>query len=426
VKRVHRAWFVALSVFLVLIASAAFRSSVGVMLDPIEDTFGWSRSSTSLAVAINLIFYGLTAPFAAALMERYGVRVIASLALIFISSGSLLTLVMNQTWHLVVLWGVLIGLGTGSTALVFGSLVVGRWFEKYRGVVFGVIGSAFATGQLIFLPIIAHTVESSGWQEVSLWVGIGALILVPLVWFTIADSPAQVGLLPLGVDAQNYSPPMKVKSGGFETATKAISELFSVYKSRIFILLATTFFICGWTTNGIISTHFVPAAHDHGMSTVTASGLLAIVGIFDIAGTIGSGWLSERFDPRKLLAIYYSLRGVALLAVPIVLGPNPDIPIFLTMMLFGLDWVATVPPTVILCQRAFGVEKGSVIFGWVFASHMIGAAIAASFSGLIRDQLGNYTMAWYFAGFLALLAGVLALMIPKTNSNANDRTAQHL
>jgi cyanate permease len=426
VKRVHRAWFVALSVFLVLIASAAFRSSVGVMLDPIEDTFGWSRSSTSLAVAINLIFYGLTAPFAAALMERYGVRVIASLALIFISSGSLLTLVMNQTWHLVVLWGVLIGLGTGSTALVFGSLVVGRWFEKYRGVVFGVIGSAFATGQLIFLPIIAHTVESSGWQEVSLWVGIGALILVPLVWFTIADSPAQVGLLPLGVDAQNYSPPMKVKSGGFETATKAISELISVYKSRIFILLATTFFICGWTTNGIISTHFVPAAHDHGMSTVTASGLLAIVGIFDIAGTIGSGWLSERFDPRKLLAIYYSLRGVALLAVPIVLGPNPDIPIFLTMMLFGLDWVATVPPTVILCQRAFGVEKGSVIFGWVFASHMIGAAIAASFSGLIRDQLGNYTMAWYFAGFLALLAGVLALMIPKTNSNANDRTAQHL
>ncbi|MFM1967857.1 MAG: hypothetical protein RL590_714 [Actinomycetota bacterium] len=412
-KRVHRAWFVALSVFLVLIASAAFRSSVGVMLDPIEDTFGWSRSSTSLAVAINLIFYGLTAPFAAALMERYGVRVIASLALIFISSGSLLTLVMNQTWHLVVLWGVLIGLGTGSTALVFGSLVVGRWFEKYRGVVFGVIGSAFATGQLIFLPIIAHTIESSGWQKVSLWVGIGALILVPLVWFTIADSPAQVGLLPLGVDAQNYSPPMKLKSGGFETATKAISELISVYKSRIFILLATTFFICGWTTNGIISTHFVPAAHDHGMSTVTASGLLAIVGIFDIAGTIGSGWLSERFDPRKLLAIYYSLRGVALLAVPIVLGPNPDIPIFLTMMLFGLDWVATVPPTVILCQRAFGVEKGSVIFGWVFASHMIGAAIAASFSGLIRDQLGNYTMAWYFAGFLALLAGVLALMIPK-------------
>jgi MFS family permease len=383
------------------------------MLDPIEDTFGWSRSSTSLAVAINLIFYGLTAPFAAALMERYGVRVIASLALIFISSGSLLTLVMNQTWHLVVLWGVLIGLGTGSTALVFGSLVVGRWFEKYRGVVFGVIGSAFATGQLIFLPIIAHTIESSGWQKVSLWVGIGALILVPLVWFTIADSPAQVGLLPLGVDAQNYSPPMKLKSGGFETATKAISELISVYKSRIFILLATTFFICGWTTNGIISTHFVPAAHDHGMSTVTASGLLAIVGIFDIAGTIGSGWLSERFDPRKLLAIYYSLRGVALLAVPIVLGPNPDIPIFLTMMLFGLDWVATVPPTVILCQRAFGVEKGSVIFGWVFASHMIGAAIAASFSGLIRDQLGNYTMAWYFAGFLALLAGVLALMIPK-------------
>jgi MFS family permease len=364
-------------------------------------------------VAINLIFYGLTAPFAAALMERYGVRVIASLALIFISSGSLLTLVMNQTWHLVVLWGVLIGLGTGSTALVFGSLVVGRWFEKYRGVVFGVIGSAFATGQLIFLPIIAHTIESSGWQKVSLWVGIGALILVPLVWFTIADSPAQVGLLPLGVDAQNYSPPMKLKSGGFETATKAISELISVYKSRIFILLATTFFICGWTTNGIISTHFVPAAHDHGMSTVTASGLLAIVGIFDIAGTIGSGWLSERFDPRKLLAIYYSLRGVALLAVPIVLGPNPDIPIFLTMMLFGLDWVATVPPTVILCQRAFGVEKGSVIFGWVFASHMIGAAIAASFSGLIRDQLGNYTMAWYFAGFLALLAGVLALMIPK-------------
>lgn len=416
VIRIHRAWWVALVIFSVLLASAAFRSSVGVMLTPIEDTFGWSRSATSIAVSVNLIFYGVTAPFAAALMERFGVRIIAVLALALIALGSLLTLVMTEAWHLTLAWGVVIGLGTGSTALVFGSLVVSRWFDKHRGVVLGVIGAAFATGQLIFLPMIALTIENSGWQTVSLAVAIAALVLIPAVWFVVADRPSAVGLAPYGAKDNHEDDPSSALSN-----LKALPVLRSVVGSKQFWLLSVTFAICGWTTNGIISTHFVPAAHDHGMSATTASTMLAVVGVFDIIGTIGSGWLSDRFDPRKLLAIYYSLRGIALLSVPAVLGPNPDVPMLLIMVLFGLDWVATVPPTVLLTQRAFGIRKGSIVFGWVFAAHMVGAAAAASVSGYMRDVFGNYASAWILAGILALVASALALMIQKkTSERATD------
>ncbi len=409
--RIHRAWWVALVVFLVLLSAAAFRSSVGVMLGPVEETFGWSRSATSIAVSVNLIFYGLTAPFAAALMERFGVRAIAAIALGLIGTGSALTVTMTEAWQLTLLWGVLIGLGTGSTALVFGSLVVSRWFVKNRGVVLGAIGAAFATGQLVFLPIIAYTVENKSWQLVAIGIGVAAFALIPIFWLVVADRPSAVGLRPYGVDDEAViEEQVNNPNAG---ALTALTALIHASKSKTFWLLAITFFICGWTTNGIISTHFVPAAHDHGMSATTASTMLAVVGVFDIIGTIASGWLSDRFDPRKLLAIYYSLRGIALLAVPTFLGPNPDVPLVLIMILFGLDWVATVPPTVLLTQRAFGVERGAIVFGWIFAAHMIGAAFAASVSGYMRDVFGNYSGAWWLAGALAVLAAALAMMIPK-------------
>ena len=414
--RLHRAWWVALVVFLVLLASAAFRSSVGVMLVPIEGEFGWSRSATSLAVSVNLVFYGLTAPFAAALMERFGVRRVAALALVLIATGSLLTIVMTAAWQLTVLWGVLIGLGTGSTALVFGSLVAGRWFERHRGVVLGVMGAAFATGQLVFLPLIARTVEHGSWRTVAIGVGIAALALVPAVWFVIADRPSDVGLAPYGATTTTTTTgeaPTRAAGSGWAAAAGAVTTLRWAARTRAFWLLAGTFFVCGWTTNGIISTHFVPAAHDHGMTATTASALLAIVGIFDIIGTIGSGWLSDRFDPRILLAVYYGLRGIALLAVPALLGSDPSPPLLVVMVLFGLDWVATVPPTVLLCQRAFGRERGAIVFGWVFAAHMIGAAAAAVASGAIRDALGDYAWAWVAAGILALIASAASLAIPR-------------
>ena len=418
--RIHRAWLVAGVVFLVLLASAAFRSSVGVLIVPFEDEFGWSRSATSLAVSVNLVLYGLTAPFAAALMERFGVRRIATLALALIGVGTGLTLVMRDSWQLVLLWGVLVGLGTGATALVFGALVTTRWFVRRRGLVLGVLGAAWATGQLVFLPLIARTVEGWGWRYASGLIALMCLLLIPLVWFVIADRPSDVGLRPYGATGEltDVEQEQNTTHSGWAAASSALAALRAAARTRAFWLLAGTFFICGWTTNGIVSTHFVPAMHDHGMGATTAAGLLAVVGLFDIIGTIGSGWLTDRFDPRLLLAAYYSLRGIALIALPAFLGPDVDPPLLVVMMLFGLDWVATVPPTAILCTRIYGPERGPIVFGWVFASHMIGAAVAAAVTGAIRQANGDYSTAWFLAGALALAAGLACLAIPRAGARA--------
>ena len=421
--RLHRAWLVAGVTFLVLLAAASFRSSVGVMVMPMEMEFGWTRAATSLAVSINLVFYGLTAPFAAALMERFGIRRIAALALLLIAAGTGLTVVMTQSWQLVLLWGVLVGLGTGSTALVFGALVANRWFVHRRGLVMGVFGAAWATGQLVFLPLIARMVDGMGWRYASIAIAIGCLVLVVPVWLIIADRPSDVGLAPYGAatDSPVDTSTVNATHSGLTAARTAIAALIEAARTRAFWLLAGTFFVCGWTTNGIISTHFVPAMHDHGVSATTAASLLAIVGVFDLIGTIGSGWLTDRVDPRLLLVLYYGLRGVALLALPIFLGPQIDPPIIVTMILFGLDWVATVPPTALLCSRIYGPERGPIVFGWVFASHMIGAAAAATVSGAIRDAMGDYATAWYLAGALALLAALASLAIPRTRAALSVR-----
>lgn len=417
-SRLHRAWLVAGITFLVLLASAAFRSSVGVMIVPLEDEFGWTRSATSLAISVNLVFYGLTAPFAAALMERFGIRRIAALALVLIGAGTGLTLVMTQSWQLVLLWGVLVGLGTGSTALVFGALVTARWFAHRRGLVLGVLGAAWATGQLVFLPFLAHTIETQGWRYASLGIALACLALIPLVWFVIADRPSDVGLRPYGAtgDLTDAEQEKNATHSGWSAAGRALGTLRSAASTRAFWLLAGTFFVCGWTTNGIISSHFVPAMHDHGMGATTASSLLAVVGLFDLLGTLGSGWLSDRIDPRFLLVAYYGLRGVALLALPLFLGPDIDPPLLVVMVLFGLDWVATVPPTALLCTRIFGPETGPIVFGWVFASHMVGAAVAAAVTGTIREAAGDYASAWFLAGALAIAAGLACLAIPRSRS----------
>lgn len=410
--RVHRAWWVALVTFLVLIASAAFRSSTGVMILPIEDDLGWSRSVTSLAISVNLVVYGVTAPFAAALMERFGIRRIACLALALIALGSGLTAVMTASWQLVFLWGILVGLGTGSTALVFGALIANRWFTKRRGLVVGIFGAAWATGQLVFLPLIARVIEHQGWRSAALGVALLSAAMIPAVALILRDRPSDLGLAPYGSEAPPSSE-VNTSHSGWKAAQSALVVLREAARTRSFWLLALTFAICGWTTNGIVSSHFVPSMHDHGVSATTAAGLLVIVGAFDIIGTVGSGWLTDRFDPRVLLAIYYSLRGVALVALPIILGPDIDPPLLLVMVLFGLDWVATVPPTVTLCREIWGPERGAIVFGWVFASHMVGAALAAAISGWIRVIAGDYAFAWWIAGALALIAAALSMLITR-------------
>jgi sugar phosphate permease len=406
--RLHPAWFVAAVAFIALVGAAGFRSTPSVMLRPLHDEFGWSLGTISAAVSINLLLYGLTAPFAAALMEKFGIRRVVAGALLLIAAGSGLTVFMTASWELVLLWGVLVGLGTGSMALGFVAVLANRWFVAKRGLVTGVLTAGGAAGNLVFLPVLANLTVSHGWRIAALTVSGVALLVVPLVWWRLRDRPADLGVTAYGAGPDDVASLPVPNPGG--AARNALGALRQAARTRTFWLLAGGFAICGATTNGLVGTHFIPAAHDHGLPETTAASLLALVGLFDIVGTIASGWLTDRVDSRLLLGGYYALRGLSLLVLPALFAATVHPSMVIFILFYGLDWVATVPPTVTLCREYFGAA-GPVVFGWVFASHQIGAAIAASAAGLLRDQLGTYDWAWYGAGALALLASLLSLML---------------
>jgi len=404
-RRLHPAWLVAAVAFVALVGAAGFRATPSVLLQPLHEEFGWSLGTISAAVSVNLLLYGLTAPFAAALMEKLGMRRVVAGALLLVSAGSGLTVFMRQSWQLILCWGVLVGLGTGSMALAFVAVVTNRWFATRRGLVTGVLTAGGAAGQLIFLPIVARLTGDHGWRVAALTVAGAALAVVPLVWWRLRDRPADLGVTAYGAGPDDVTP---APAGG--AARTALRALGQAARTRPFWLLAGGFAICGATTNGLVGTHFIPAAHDHGMTETTAAGLLALVGLFDIAGTIASGWLTDRVDSRWLLGGYYALRGLSLLVLPSLFAATAHPSMVVFILFYGLDWVATVPPTVALCREYFGAS-GAVVFGWVFASHQVGAAIAATAAGLVRDRLGNYDAAWYGAGALALAASLLSLML---------------
>ncbi|MCT2592653.1 MFS transporter [Streptomyces sp. N2-109] len=402
----HRAWWVALVCFVALIGAAGFRSTPSLFIDPLQDEFGWSRGTISGAVSINVLLYGLTAPFASALMERYGIRRVVSCALLLISAGSGLTVFMTSAWQLILCWGVLVGLGSGSMALAFAATVTNRWFVQRRGLVTGVLTAGGAAGQLVFLPLIAVLVGGPGWRTASLIVSGAALAVVPLVMWLLRDRPEDVGLRPYGAGDDYVTP--EVSTTG--AARRTLGALNSAVRTRVFWLLAGTFAICGASTNGLIGVHFVPAAHDHGMAIPTAASLLAVIGVFDIIGTIASGWFTDRYDPRRLLATYYALRGVSLLFLPMLFTDDLQPPMLFFIVFYGLDWVATVPPTIALCREHFGAD-GAIVFGWVLASHQIGAAIVAFLAGLARDTFGTYDIVWIASGALCATAALMALVI---------------
>lgn len=417
-RRIHPAWWVAAVAFIALLAAAGFRAAPGALMVPLHDEFGWSTSVMSLAVSVNLLLFGLTAPFAAALMDRFGVRHVVASALVLIALGAGGSVAMTASWQLVVFWGVLIGLGTGAMALVFAATIANRWFVRRRGLVMGILTAGSATGQLIFLPPVAALAETAGWRPASLVVAVVALLAVPLVWLVLRDHPEQRGVLPFGADPATYAPPPVVHGGA---ARRAWEGLLFASRHRSFWALAAAFAICGATTNGLIGIHFIPSAHDHGMATTTAAALLAVVGVFDIVGTVASGWLTDTFDPRKLLVAYYGFRGVGLLLLPWLLSDavHPSMVVFIVV--YGLDWVATVPPTAALCREIFG-ERGTIVFGWVFAAHQLGAAAAALGAGVIRDVFGEYTSAWWGGAALCAIAAVLSLVVRR--SRALDRAGE--
>ncbi|GHF24251.1 MFS transporter [Amycolatopsis deserti] len=408
-SRIHPAWFVAFAAFVALVGAAGFRATPGVLIDPLQEEFGWSTATISAAVSINLLLYGLTAPFAAALMERLGMRKVVTGALVLVAAGSGLTVFMTASWQLLLCWGVLVGLGTGSMALAFVATVTSRWFVRHRGLVSGILTAAGAAGQLVFLPLLAAIATNDGWRTASLVVSFAALAVVPIILIFLRDHPSEIGLTAYGA-TEAEEPPSSTGA-----ARRALQVLGQAAKTRAFWLLAGGFAICGASTNGLIQTHFVPAAHEHGMPPTTAASLLALVGIFDVAGTIVSGWLTDRVNPRILLGVYYFLRGASLIVLPHLFAPTTEPPMWAFIIFYGLDWVATVPPTVALAREHFGLS-GPIVFGWVFASHQIGASIAATGAGLIHDHAGSYDLAWYTSGGLCALAAVMSLVIPSVRA----------
>jgi len=408
-RKLHYAWIVAGVTFLTLLVAAGLRATPGVLIVPLETEFGWSRATISFAIGVNILLYGLIGPFAAAMMDRFGLRRTMLAALVCIAAGVALTPLMTRPWQLILLWGVVVGTGSGATALVLGATVVARWFVARRGLVIGVLTASTATGQLIFLPALASLAAHYGWRSVSLTVGGVALALLPVVAVLMRDHPQDLGLAPYGASDNEG----RLVASRRNPAATALLALRDGLRSRDFWLLAGSFFFCGASTNGLIGTHLIAACLDHGIPQVAGASLLAAMGVFDLVGTTLSGWLSDRWSNRGLLAWYYGLRGLSLIYLPFAF----DISFYglsLFAVFYGLDWIATVPPTVRLATRTFGTERGPIMFGWIAASHQLGAALAAFVAGALRVELGTYLAAFVLSGLLCLIAALMVLFIGRS------------
>jgi sugar phosphate permease len=405
--RIHYAWVVAGITFLALLASAGIGATRAVLVLPLEREFGWDRATISLALSINLLLFGLCGPFAGALMIRFGVRRVMVCALSTLALAVGLSGFMQASWQLVALWGVLVGMGSGAMALVLGATVATRWFVERRGLVTGLFAASTATGQLVFLPFQAAVVEIAGWRTAIALVAGAAVIVAGLVALFMRDQPADVGLRPYGADPREpiAPPPARSTVNPFRMTVATLGE---GVRRRDFWLLSGSFAVCGATTVGLISVHLIPASVEHGIPEVTAAGMLAVMGLFDLIGTTVSGWLTDRIDARKLLVWYYTLRGLSLLFLPAAY--DMGVPALAGFVVFyGLDWVATVPPTVRLVADRFGKERVGPVFGWVFAAHQFGGSLAALGAGASRSLLGNYLVAFLVAGCLCLLAALLVI-----------------
>jgi len=418
-RKIHPGWIAAVVTFFTLVATAGFRSAPSVLIVPLEDAFGWSRSQISAAVAINVLLFGLVAPFAAALMERFTVRkvVMSALAVVAISSSS--TIFISQPWHLWALWGIGVGVGAGSMALVFAATIANRWFVARKGIVVGALTAATATGQLVFLPLLSHFALTYGWKSVSLTVGAASAAVIPFIYLFLKERPEALGITPYGA-SEDWQPPVKSDQSAGRIA---IDTLKQSVKDKNFLILFFTFFVCGLSTNGLIGTHFIPAAHDHGMGETVAAGLLALVGVFDVVGTIFSGYLTDKYDPRKLLFFYYGLRGLSLFLLPSILFSSIHPSTLVFVIFYGLDWVATVPPTLMLCRIVLGPQRSTVVYGWVFVGHQIGASVAALGAAILRVKFGDYAVAFYISALMCLVSAYAVLQIAKGKTSLELRSS---
>ena len=407
---IYYGWVMVAVTFFTALITAGTVGAPGVFIVPLQREFGWSAAEISSALSIRFILFGLMAPFAAALMNRYGLRNVTLAALLIVGSALVASLAMTKVWHLILLWGVVIGIGTGMTALVLGATIAARWFSARRGLVVGILTASVATGQLVFLPLLASVTERMGWRTALLLVCTMLALAAFAVLLVMRDRPSDVGLRPFG--DQGKEPLPAPPPSNAPIAAAALSALADAAGTRVFWILFATFFICGASTNGLIQVHLIPMCLDFGIPQVQAASLLAAMGVFDFFGTIFSGWLSDRYDNRWLLFWYYGLRGLSLLMLPFTDFSFYGLSLF--AMFYGLDWIATVPPTVRLTAQRFGPERANLVFGWIFTGHQLGAACAAFGAGLSRTMLATYLPAFFIAGALCVVAALIALAISRT------------
>ncbi|MFC5448275.1 MFS transporter [Paenibacillus aestuarii] len=403
----HYGWIVVLIAFITLLVSAGIRSMPSILMVPFEKEFGWDRSSISGVISVGIFLYGLVGPFSAAILSKCGIRrtMVISLAVLAVSMA--LTPLMTHLWQYELLWGLVSGLATGMMANVLGVTVANRWFVQRKGLVVGMLTASAATGQLLFLPLLAHITVEDGWRNaVYTAVGVIALVMV-IVAIWMRNHPYEKGVAAYGTDEV-------VKPAPFQGSIvlTPLTTLRQAMTNKTFWLLAGTFFFCGFSTNGLIGTHLIPACGDHGIPEVMAAGLLALMGMFDLVGTTLSGWLTDRFDSRKLLFWYYGLRGLSLMFLPYALDGGQS-SLFIFSVFYGLDWIATVPPTVKLATQEFGKEKASMVFGWVVVAHQVGASAAAFLAGVMREWTGTYSTTFFSAGLICLIASLMAMRIVK-------------
>ncbi len=400
--RWHYAFIVALVTFAVIMVSAGVRAVPGVLIKPFEDEYGWNRGSISLAVAISILAYGFAAPLAGGLIDRFGPRRIAVAGCALIACGLLPMLWMTQEWQLFLFWGIVVGAGTGAIGGVLGATIATRWFRTHRGMVVGLFAAASSAGQLIFLPSLVALSVSSGWRAAIAALAIAVIAVTIPTLFFLRDRPSDLGLQPYGDDGSKEAAELE------RTEAAHGSTLRQAAHTRDFWLLASSFFVCGFTSNGLIGTHLIPHAVEHGFTEVTAATAVGLMGMMNVVGTLASGWLTDRYDNRRLLAFYYAFRALSIAFLPVILA----VPwLFVFAIVYGLDWIATVPPTVNLTSRLYGRAHMGTIYGWIFCSHMVGAALAAYLGGAVHDALGDYTSMFLAASLLGFIAAGLAMRI---------------
>ncbi len=409
--RAHYAWVVMALMFVVILSIVGIRAAPAVLMVPLEQAFGWSRDTISAAISLNILLFGLIGPFAAALFQTLGLKRTILLSLAILCVTMLLTSVISQPWQLFATWGLMVGIGCGAGTIGLATAIANRWFVARRGLAVGLLTASNASGQLVFLPLLATIVSHHGWRGVSLLLAGVMAALIPLVMIVLPESPRAIGLGPYGADLEQTP---GARSGN--PVAVALRGLATGARSADFWLLFASFAVCGFSTNGLVGTHLIAYCVDHGIPEVGAASILAAIGVFDLIGTTLSGWLTDRFNSRVLLFWYYGLRGLSLIALPFTDFDVVSLSIF--AVFYGLDWVATVPPTVALTNQVFGRADAPVIVSWITAGHQIGAALAALGAGTIRGATGSYFDAFVASGSLCLIASLLVLRIARTGKRA--------